>query len=93
MINTLGIPKKNLDSYAIGHRDLIYDDPLGTFHLDDICFLEESVKMPKVANDGYNQLWVPAKYSLLKNGSHFSLAILIHLDTFLYKKDVKEIVF
>jgi hypothetical protein len=82
-----------LDSYAIGHRDFIYDDPLGTYHLDDICFPEESEKMPKVPNDGSNQLWVSPKDSLLKTGSHFSLANSIHLDTFLYKEDVKESVF
>jgi hypothetical protein len=49
--------------------------------------------MPKVPNDGSNQLWVSPKDSLLNTGSHFSLANSIHLDTFLYKKDVKESVF
>ena len=35
---TLGSPKNVLDSYSIGHHDFIYDDPLGTYHLYDICF-------------------------------------------------------
>jgi hypothetical protein len=49
--------------------------------------------MPKVPNDGSNQLWVSPKDSFLKIGSHLSLANSIHLDTFLYKKDIKESVF
>jgi hypothetical protein len=46
--------------------------------------------MPKVPNDGSNQLCVSSKDSLLNTGSHFSLANSIHIDTFLYKKVVKE---
>ena len=72
-IITLGSPKKVLDSYAIGHRDFIYDDPLETYHLDDICFPEESEKMPKVPNDRSNQLWVSPKDSLL---NWFTLLII-----------------
>jgi len=72
-----------LESYSIGHCDFIYDDPLGTCHLDDIFFPEESEKMTKVSNDGSNQLWVSLKDSLLKTGTQFSLANSIHLDTFL----------
>jgi hypothetical protein len=86
----LAVKKKKLDSYSIGHHDFIYDDPLGTYRLDDIFFPEESEKMPKVPNDGSNQIWVSPKDILLKTGSQFSLSISIHLDTFLYKTNVKE---